>query len=241
MWSVRMRASKSSVHISGAEGIYETKEIQKALKKFLKRALTHSRGEPDSIVLTIERLNEPILRVKALPIKTLFCNSPEEAYKVSVEKLLEAGVSSHAISEAWNVVKNLKLRGACLIDIETGQRLEPNKERGIRVSRIQMDKKRRIQVIKKIKNLTNQPERVIEALTVASKVAYRDEIVAELCVSDNPDYTTGYVASKKFGYLRITNIKNSGEAHGGRAFFIKNPSNLEELIHFLEKIPVIVI
>ncbi|MEN2985658.1 MAG: 6-carboxyhexanoate--CoA ligase [Thermodesulfovibrionaceae bacterium] len=245
MWSVRMRASKFikdfSVHISGAEGIYETREIEKTLKNFLKRALFHSKGEPDSVVLTIEKITEPILKIKALPVKTIFCKSSEEAYRIVVEKLLESGVSLKAISEAWNIIKNFKLRGASLIEAETGQRLEPDKQKGVRVSRIHMDKKRKIQVIKRVRNLTSEPQRVVEALTIASKVSFRTEVLAELCVSDNPDYTTGYVASKKFGYLRITNIKNLGESYGGRAFFVKTPLNLEELVYFLEKTPVIVI
>lgn len=244
MWSLRMRAAKidndTEIHISGAEGIYEFKEIERFIKKFFKRAIEHSAGIPDKIVLTVERIKEPIQEIKVLDVKTIFCKSPEEAKNLINEHLTKLGVSEKAISSAWNVIENYKLRGATLIDSVTGQRLEADKKRGVRASRLQMDKKTRIKILRKVKNLTTQPERVIEALTIASKVASTEEVIAEICISDNPDYTTGYIASKKLGYLRITNIKNEGENKGGRAFFVKTPLDIEKLIKFLEKTPVIV-
>lgn len=245
MWSLRMRASKiennREKHISGAEGIYRITEVERMLKKFLQRAIQHPKGMPDRVVLTVEKIREPIQTVKALPVKTIFCESPEEAHKVVKKYLTELGISEKALSVAWKVIKNYKLRGATLIDAFRGHRLEPDKDRGIRVSRIQMDKKRRWQILRKIRNLSTEPERVIEALTLASKVASCPEIIAEICVSDNPDYTTGYIASKLSGYLRITNIKNKGEDIGGRAFFIKTPLDIKKVIEFLERTPVIVI
>lgn len=245
MWSIRMRASKTKnnveEHISGAEGIYSLNEVEKILKQFLKRALEHSKGVPDKIVLTVEKIKEPIEKVKALPIKTILCKSPEEAHEVVRKKLTQLGISENAILSAWDIIKKYKMRGATLIDSITGERLEPDKERGVRVSRIQMDKKRKYQILKKIKNIAIQPQRVVEAITVASKVVSSGAIIAEICVSDNPDYTTGYISSKETGYLRITNIKNTGEQIGGRAFFVKIPVDIEKLIKFLERTPVIII
>ena len=49
--------------------------------------------------------------------------------------------------------------------------------------------------------------RVKEALMLASKAASWPDVIAEVCISDDPDYTTGYIASKELGYLRIPNIK----------------------------------
>ncbi|MGB9711408.1 MAG: 6-carboxyhexanoate--CoA ligase [Thermodesulfovibrio sp.] len=240
-----MRASRiensKEIHISGAEGIYEFYELEKFLKKFFKRAIEHPKGLPDKIVFTLEKIKEEIQPVEALSVKTVFCESSEEAQKVINEHLINLGISEKAITVAWSVIKGQKMRGATLIDYLTAERLEPDKERGVRVSRIQMDKKRRMQVLKKIKNLSSEPQRVIEALTVASKVAFCPEVVAEICVSDNPDYTTGYIASKEHGYLRITNIKKQGENTGGRAFFVKTPLDIEKLIKFLEKTPVVVL
>jgi|YNPNPStandDraft_1061719.scaffolds.fasta_scaffold04283_3 6-carboxyhexanoate--CoA ligase len=245
MWSVRMRASKIEneieKHISGAEGIYNLAETQKALKQFFKRAIEHPNGLPDRIILTIEQIKEPINKIKSLPIKTLFFKSSEEALKTVKDKLIQLGISEKAILSALDVIKNNKMRGATLIDSITGNRLEPNKQRGVRVSRIQMDKKTKFKILRKIKNLSSDPQRVIEAVTIASKVSSANGIIAEICISDNPDYTTGYLSSKNLGYLRITNIKKEGETFGGRAFFIKTPVDLEKIINFLERTPVIVI
>lgn len=245
MWSVRMRASKfedsREIHVSGAEGIFEFGEIEGALKRFFKRAIEHKRGKAEKIVLTLEELKEPIVQVKSLPIKTVFCDYPEEAYRVIGEKLHSIGVSDRAIFTAFEIIDKFPMRGAALVDYLTGERLERDRERGVRVSRIQIDKKKRAQLLRKLKNLSPEPQRVIEAITIASKVASRKEVIAELCISDNPDYTTGYIASKAFGYLRITNIKNIGDNRGGRVFFVKAPIDIEGIYKFLEKTPVIVL
>lgn len=245
MWSVRMRASKfeysREIHVSGAEGIFEFREIEGALKRFFKRAIEHKRGKAEKIVLTVEELKEPIVQVKSLPIKTVFCDSPEQAYRVIGEKLNSVGVSERAIFKAFEIITKFPMRGAALVDYLTGERLERDRERGIRVSRIQIDKKKRAQLLRKFKNLSSEPQRVIEALTIASKVAAFEGIVAELCISDNPDYTTGYIASKSLGYMRITNIKDIGDSKGGRVFFVKSPIDIEGLYKFLERTPVIVL
>lgn len=245
MWSVRMRASKKEdnkeKHISGAEGIYDYFQIQKALKEYLKRAFEHSKGEPDKIVLTIEKIEEEIKKVSALPIATFFSNASEESFEFINDKLKSLGISEKAINTAFYVIHNCHMRGATLIDYVTGDRLEKDKERGVRVSRIHMEKSRKLRVLKKIKNISTHPIRIIEALTIASKVLSHPDIVAELCISDNPDYTIGYIASRDFGYLRITNIKNKGQHIGGRAFFVKKPCDIEALVEYLERKPILIV
>ncbi|MCX8034188.1 MAG: 6-carboxyhexanoate--CoA ligase [Thermodesulfovibrio sp.] len=245
MWSVRMRASKKEnnieTHISGAEGIYDYSQIDRIIKQLFKRAFGHPKGKPDKVVITVEKIKEELHIVPTLPIKTFFTNSPEEAFSLIKEKLNSVGVSDIALLSAFEVIRKCPMRGATLIDVVTGDRLEKDKTRGVRVSRIHMEKGKRMKLLKHIKSLSSQPQRVIEAITIASKVASCPEIIAELCISDNPDYTTGYIASKNFGYLRITNIKNKEEDIGGRAFFIKTPCNIENLIYYIEKKPVLVI
>jgi 6-carboxyhexanoate--CoA ligase len=81
---------------------------------------------------------------------------------------------------------------------------------------------------------------VREALTLASKVLSSRRIIAELCVSDDPDYTTGYIASRKFGYVRIPNIKSAGSKEGGRAFFVKEGAGIKEISNYLERVPVMI-
>ncbi len=65
--------------------------------------------------------------------------------------------------------------------------------------------------------------RIKEALALASKVSWHPAAIAELCWSDDPDYITGYVASKKLGYQRITAMKEYGAEAGCRVFLLMAP------------------
>ena len=80
-----------------------------------------------------------------------------------------------------------------------------------------------------------------EAIVLASKVQAAPGIVAEICVSDDPDYATGYVASKSLGYRRITTIKEKGDPCGGRIFLFRGPRSLvPDCIRFLQERSVLV-
>ena len=80
-----------------------------------------------------------------------------------------------------------------------------------------------------------------EALVLASKVQAAPGIVAEICVSDDPDYVTGYVASKSLGYRRIATIKERGDPSGGRIFLFRGPRGLvPDCIRFLQERTVLV-
>jgi 6-carboxyhexanoate--CoA ligase len=65
------------------------------------------------------------------------------------------------------------------------------------------------------------------------------EFLAELCWSDDPDYTTGYVASKNLGYVRIKPLKEPNNPLGGRVYFVER-DRVEELIDCLERRAVLV-
>ena len=71
---------------------------------------------------------------------------------------------------------------------------------------------------------------------LATKVANAPGIVGEICVSDDPDYVTGYVATKEIGYCRITTIKEMGDPCGGRIFLYRGPrEGVEGTIRFLQE------
>ncbi|MFZ3121945.1 MAG: 6-carboxyhexanoate--CoA ligase [Thermodesulfovibrionales bacterium] len=272
MWSIRMRASRAighqlsvvgikklkirktlnsqlstlnSEHISGAEGIYEKSEIQKVCKKYIKRALTHPRGEPDEIAITIEKIRQKPKTILLLPVITLDCNSPEKARKIITQKLESLGISKKAIDNGFVVLNSKKtMRGASLILLKSGARVEPDKERGVRVSRMGIEKsteKNLSEKLSRAKINTTRLRRVKEALVLASKAASWPDVIAEVCISDDPDYTTGYIASKEFGYLRIPNIKREKKMHGGRVFFIRETADIAGLISYLERKPAIII
>ncbi|MGN0847472.1 MAG: 8-amino-7-oxononanoate synthase, partial [Kiritimatiellia bacterium] len=63
----------------------------------------------------------------------------------------------------------------------------------------------------------------------------------EICVSDDPDYVTGYVATRELGYRRITVIKEAGDPNGGRIFLYRGArADVAKTIRFLEETPVLV-
>lgn len=253
MFSIRMRASKSiypndtnneqpiQMHISGAEGIFDQNEIEKVIKKYLQRAMNHSRGKPDKIYFTIESLKQNPIKIPILSLSTINSDSPKEARKFIIDKLHLLGISKKVIEDALDIINSpLTMRGASLIKIKSGIRCEPDTIRGVRVSRLGIDKKLEKRLSRQLAKLNINTTRVKEALILASKVAYRKDIVAEICISDDPDYTTGYIASNELGYIRITNIKRLGDMNGGRVFFIKEDCNIAELINYLEKVPVLI-
>ena len=57
-----------------------------------------------------------------------------------------------------------------------------------------------------------------EALVLATKVQSCPGIVGELCWSDDPDYTVGYVACNGI-YHRIPNMKEMGESYRWSCIF----------------------
>ena len=82
-------------------------------------------------------------------------------------------------------------------------------------------------------------EHMREALVLASKVQSADGIVGELCWSDDPDYTVGYVACNGV-YHRLPNMKEFGSDIGGRVFFVRSDIDSESVIEYLERAPVLV-
>jgi len=247
-----MRASKKAgatkktangsgeTHISGAEGLFDSSDIQKIASHFIQRALYHERGEPDTIVITIESVKENPRTIPTLPLSTLSCHSPSES-KHFVQRILRSlGISARAMRAAEGIIQHGNMRGASIIHEKTARRLEHNRTRGVRVSRLGIHKTAGKKLGKQLSRLGIHTDTVTEALILASKVASCSGIVAELCVSDDPHYTTGYIASKQLGYLRIPKIKSKGSRTGGRVFFVKDGTDISSLAHYLERVPVLV-
>jgi 6-carboxyhexanoate--CoA ligase len=249
IFSIRMRASKTrgkkntksrGIHISGAEGLYAKSEVQKTVSKYIGRAMAHPKGKADHIVVTIEEMKQRPGMIPVLPVTTVSCSSSSRAGDTVKKILYSLGISEIAVASALALLRKGNMRGASLVTSEKGERLEPDQERGIRVSRIGIDNKTRKVLAARLSRQGINTDTVKEALILASKVVSAKDIVAELCISDDPDYTTGYVASGKYGYLRIPNMKRKGTKSGGRAFFVKEGTQTEAIINYLEKVPVIV-
>lgn len=240
-----MRASKTEesgkeIHISGGEGLFSKGEIIDAVNTYIKRAMEHPRGRPERITITIEEIKESPKKIPLLNVRTLSCESPSHA-KVLIRAILkEHNIKERAIEKALNHLYSCNsMRGAVLMDSMTGKRLEPDKERGVRASRLGIEKRALRRLERYLDKMGINTTTVKEALILASKVAACPDIIAEVCISDDPDYTTGYVASKEIGYRRIPSIKDKGDPTGGRVFFVRHGADIEKIIHYLEKKPII--
>lgn len=233
LYCIKMRASKGGEHISGAERIVKADDVPGTADALASRALHHSKGVPDFINIKLEQVyTQGIRHLNALPVRTVVTQTPEEGMRVAAELLAEAGLTN--VPEIFKLFRETyAMRGAMLLDADTLERLEPEKDRGVRAT--YMDSAVSTTDAAAGKN------HYAEAIVLATKVEYAPGIIGEICISDDPDYVTGYVATLAEGYVRITCMKHKGSPDGGRIFLYRGTKeNVQECIRFLEKVPVIV-
>lgn len=227
-----MRASRNGEHVSGAERIVLECDVAKTLSSLAERALNHSKGRPDFINLKVEDPGE-IRRLTALDVVTNATATPEEGRSKAIELLKAAGVDRAA--EVMDLFRDsYDMRGAMLVDADTLERLEPDRDRGVRATR--MDAAESL-----CGGVSCGKNHFAEAIVLATKVANAPGIVGEVCVSDDPDYVTGYVAAKGIGYQRITVMKDMGDPCGGRIFLYRGArEGVADAIRYLEGQSVVV-
>lgn len=238
-YSVRMRASRGSMHISGAEGIYDKDDVVTIVQEYTNRTFLHEKGRADEIRIIVEELKEKPVRIHSLPLYTLNTSNAGAAKRASSKILSSVGITERAIDEAFKCLTiGITMRGAMLLDIE-GVRLEPDLLRGVRVTRMGITKEASTDLSMKLGKLGINNNTVKEALILTSKVHRHPMILGEICISDNPGYTTGYVATRAHGYIRLPRIKKRGIPYGGRAFFITG-GEVKGLIKYLQTTPVLI-
>jgi 6-carboxyhexanoate--CoA ligase len=241
-YSLKMRASqqigegdqKREQHISGAERIVSREAVEAVCSAMARRALTHSKGDPDFINIKIEKVCEKDIQIlKALPVTRVDVDSWQQGLDKAFEFIDQAAELKDFRKKLPELLREtFPMRGAMLYDIATGERLEPDHERGVRAT--YMDALRSSDV-------DSQKNHFNEAIVLATKVANAPGMVAELCISDDPEYVTGYVASKELGYVRIMKMKELGDENGGRIFlFDSRKAKAEECIEYLQKKKVLV-
>ncbi|HDK41517.1 MAG TPA: hypothetical protein ENG93_02530 [Nitrospirae bacterium] len=170
---------------------------------------------------------------------TLNTRNPDHVKKSAIKILTSAGITERAVEEAFRSLNiGITMRGAMLMDIE-GVRLEPDLLRGVRVTRMGITRVAAATLSKKLGRLDLNNFAVKEALILASKAHKHPMLLGELCISDDPSYTTGYVVTRKYGYIRLPRIKKRGIPYGGRAFFITG-GEVKDLVKYLQKTPVLV-
>ena len=236
LYSLKMRAEKSAgkrEHVSGAEKILQEEELPEHLAALLSRALHHAKGRADFVNFKVESIApEAVEHLPALPVSTVEVETPAEGRRVIIDALGKLGLKNgEAILAKFS--ETYGMRGAMLLDADTLERLEPDAERGLRAT--YMDAERTAKGASDCKN------HFAEAVVLATKVVHAPHIVAEICVSDDPDYVTGYVAAPSLGYRRITKLKEAGSPDGGRIFLYRGPRDgVAETIRYLEKQCVLV-
>ena len=245
MYSVRMRAEKGGMHISGAERLVCEGEIQDSVQSLSERALSHERGKPDFVNISIEAVKHPVKNLVSLPVILHNAKNIRDGRNAAKSTLEILRIPHFCIEKAFSLLENgpsngQSMRGAVIMDME-GNRLEPDKHRGVRATRMDISEKaaEELEISLSENGLLSYFTHVLEALVLATKVASIDGTVAELCWSDDPAYTAGYVASKKLGYIRIPHLKQKGETRGGRVFFVDN-IDLVGYINEIENTPVLI-
>lgn len=246
-YSVRMRASCAGRHLSGAERIGRARDIAELTSQLTERAFVHVGGPPDSVNCTVEKLDTAEILSVAFPdVRTWQVTDCSAGRLLAARLLTEAGISGQAVNFSLQALASgpapggTAMRGAMIVDAGSGQRLEPDAARGVRVSHMDVAPKERPTIEEQLKQAGLGHSRVLEALVLAAKVLQAPGLLAELCWSDDPDYLTGYVATPGKGYQRISCLKESGCFAGGRVFFVDSHAwSLDAFIEFLEKKPVL--
>ena len=236
LYNIKMRACQNRggklVHISGAERLAPADALADLAKILATRALEHAKGKADAINIKIEALTAPCLRLPSLPAKALACDTADEGLALAARLLTQSG-----IARATEILALLphaaNMRGAMLLDADTLERLEPDMDRGIRLTCMDEEWTGERSCLHK--------EHYREAIILATKAAHAPGIVGEICVSDDPGYVTGYVASREMGYVRLQTMKSPGSTTGGRIFLFRGRrEDLARTLDFLERTPVIV-
>ncbi len=221
-----MRASQQNRHISGAERIVPEECVAATAGELVSRAMSHSKGQPDFVNVKIESADQP-MELPALTATTREAATPEAGWGIVKQLLAESGF--RRVDEIIGLFsQTYPMRGAMLLDADTLERLEPDRERGVRATYMDAaDSSKRTAPTAK--------NHFSEALVLATKVVNTPGIVGEICMSDDPDYVTGYVATKTLGYVRITCLKRRGDPAGGRIFLYRgSKERVSETVEFLQ-------
>ncbi len=243
-FSVRMHADRDGNHISGAERLVREEQVADAVAEMLMRARER---RPSSMQISVDEIAaEKIVRGPMPNLTEVPVDGCRAGRERAFQALLAAGVTSEVAMTAIETIAagagpgGSNMRGAMLVDARTGERLEPVSARGVRATRMDVEPELEDALTRSLVGKGLIHHRTREALILAAKVLAAPGIIAELCWSDDPDYTAGYVCAPGFGYLRIPHMKAAGDPHGGRAFFFMPGFRLADTIRFLEETPFLV-
>ena len=249
LYNIKMRASKWNKsknefkHISGAERISQENFLEDIVKNLVDRAISHEKGKSDSINISINKIDKNKIKyIPCLDITTIQCNSPDDGRIHICEILKKINLEHTKVVEILNILaSNCDMTGAILFDVSTMKRIDQNNKKGIRATGMDWKENLKNELKETLESHGLNNNHVKEALVLASKVIYPKGALSEICISDDPNYTTGYVSVKNHGYFRITNLKELGSQKGGRIIlFDSRHADVDEYIDFLENTITIV-
>jgi len=243
-----MHATRAGRHLSGAERLVSAENLEATGMALMRRALQHTRGAAEQLRLSIDLVPGGEVKEIGLPdLRTCAVDTMEEGRRAALEALVHSSVAREVASGAMTCLANGadgmggSMRGAMLIDADSGRRLDADPQRGVRASRHDIREDALARLRAQLQPLGLDNEHVREALVLAAKVRSAPGVIAELCWSDDPAYTAGYVCSAAVGYLRFPHLKQAGDERGGRVFFVRLAgSGPETLCRYLECAPVLV-
>ncbi len=244
LYSVKMRSSKGKVHISGAERIVEKEKVPETISALISRAFEHPRGSADTVSIKVERLREEPKRLPLLRIVEIKDRERYRAEEIVWRLLQKAGIDRLISLKVYRELlkgpspSGTVMRGAMVVRAGSGERIEEDSFRGVRATYMDMTESALKSFRELVKDEFNENFR--DAVVLSTKVINCRGVLAELCISDDPDYTTGYVSLKGIGYVRIKGIKPDNHPFGGRAFFVDENARIESIRDYMEKEPVIV-
>jgi 6-carboxyhexanoate--CoA ligase len=247
IYSVRMRASSFDRHVSGAERIVKKPQVDTVCHELLLRALNAKECGADKIICQVEKINAETIMYARLPdLQPFRVNDFSTGRSLAQKLLVQAGVQPEAAIQALSLLARGAapgggvMRGAVLMDSTTGERLEKDQAKGVRVSSMDLIEKCRHKLSEQLNAFEWSHKRVLEAIILAGKVTLAPGVIAEVCWSDEPDYLAGYVCSSKYGYQRISVLKSPGDNLGGRVFFVDaDKVAINALIKYLTRQPVL--
>jgi len=239
-YSIKVRASLGEKHISGAERIVLKEKIPEVAYRLLKRQNVKNF---DFSNIKIEKLKEnPEVLENSLKIENYKFDNFREGKEFAVDLLSKVLKKEKVWIE--NFINLLyegaspnkeNMRGAMVVNVK-GKRIEKDKYKGVRTVLSDFVDREKIEKYLISKGYT---DRTVDALALTTKNLNYPDILAEFCISDDTDYTTGYVSIKR-KYIRISPLKPYGLDKGGRIYFVKENTDIEKLYYYLREKPVLI-
>lgn len=254
LYSVRMRAFRDDRHLAGGEDIVPADEVADRVAELLERGLFPTTrgldaGTQPSITFRIDPVDpRTILPAPLLPVHCLSTGTVSDTWGFVRHALavLDAGGNRLNHGALFDRCRSL-LSGArpvspgAFLLSPKGEPVE-TEDRGVRVTHFGIVRRIRDEMSSRAEvHGIGISRRFVEALQIASKALHSSRVLLEFCLSDNPDYTTGYLAVRNVGYIRLPQAKPPGIPSGGRLYVVdrEGDAGLPGLLDFLTRTPVL--